>query len=125
MLAISASELANLQREFNSTFPDLATVLRPSRQSNGRGGWTTTYVAQPAQVPCIVTAQKAGSRSAKHIENEEEVAVTTWVIKVPQGANVQVTDRLQVSGSTYEIFDTLTAHRSLQIALILYCRVIE
>lgn len=128
MLPISAAELLSLRTELDSTFPDLATVLRPARTSNGRGGSTTTY-SSAGTVACIITAQKAGSRNAKKIEQEEQTAVTTWEIKVPQGSDVRVTDRLSVtigtSTTVYEIFDTVSAQRSQQLALILYARAVE
>jgi hypothetical protein len=125
MLPISATELAALRAELNSTFPDLATVLRKTPVSNGRGGQTVTYVAQTPQIACMVTVATQGNRTPKRVEHDQQVAVTDWVIKVPYLSPVQVTDRLTVGATTYEIFDTVTPARSLQLADDYLCRAVE
>jgi hypothetical protein len=125
MLPISATELQSLRSELNSTFPDLATVLRKTPVSNGRGGQTVTYVAQSPQIACIVTIAPTSDRNPKKVEHSQQVAVTTWLVKVAFGSPVQVTDRLQIGSTTYEIFDTVTPARSLQLADDYLCRAVE
>jgi hypothetical protein len=124
MLPISATELASLRAELNSTFPDLATVLRKTPVSNGRGGQTVTYVAQTPQIACMVTIGTTTDRNPKKVEHSQQVAVTTWTSKC-LSSPVQVTDRLTVGSTTYEIFDTVTPARSLQLADDYLCRAVE
>jgi hypothetical protein len=125
MLPISATELASLRAELNSTFPDLATVLRKTVSSNGRGGQTTSYVAQTPQIACIVTIGTTTDRNPKKVEHSQQVAVTTWTVKLPFGSSVAISDRLLIGSTTYEIFDTVTPARSLQLADDYLCRAVE
>jgi hypothetical protein len=125
MLPISATELASLRAELNSTFPDLATVLRKTPVLERARGSTTTYVAQSPQIACIVTIGTTTDRNPKKVEHSQQVAVTTWTLKVPVGSPVQISDRITVGSTTYEIFDTVTPARSLQLADDYLCRAVE
>jgi hypothetical protein len=93
MLPISATELAALRAELNSTFPDLATVLRKTVFERERAVQTTTYVAQTPQIACIVTIGTTTDRNPKKVEHSQQVAVTTWTVKLPVGSSVAISDR--------------------------------
>lgn len=105
MVPINASEIASIRAEVQGAWPDQATVLlRSSPVSDGRGGRTYTFAAQPpvacrlSPVPFEVRREAEGAPEADRV-----ASVRTWQILLPYGTAIGTDDRVQVNGRTYEV----------------------
>lgn len=112
MLSPDDLAVAAMRAALNSSLPDAGTILRPSIVNSGLGPATTwgTVAILPCRISPIQRTPFEGIQQAA-ITSVEDRQVT-----FAAGADVQVTDRVLVSGSTIDITGVPTP-RSYEISL--------
>lgn len=96
---MNAATLARLRRVANANMNESAVVSRPTRTSDGMGGWTETWTTA-ATLACrrLSTLSQAEQRIA-----ERMAIVRPWVAQLPALSDVRETDRLVISSDTLEV----------------------
>lgn len=84
---------------FLAVLTDSLVVHRLTRTPDSSGGTTETYAAQAGTVPCLVAPTGGGEL----IVADRLGLVDTYTISVPDSADILVTDRLVVGGTTYHV----------------------
>lgn len=113
MPAVTPSELARLRADFSRDwFVDECLIQRLAEVDDGAGGkyesWSTVE-----RVMCRRTAPTAGQVLNSLTASRPETRVD-WTIALPAGTDVRVTDRLVISGVTYEV--EIALDRTTEIA---------
>jgi hypothetical protein len=112
-MGVSASELARIQADAAAqTLTLTCQIQRKTLTSDGAGGSTTTWNT-------IATVQAGMSLpTAGQLQNYDYLigSLAAWQVKLPVGTNVQVQDRLVISGQTLIVQIVLTP-RSLPALL--------
>lgn len=96
---MNAATLARLRRLANANMNESATVSRPTRTSDGMGGYTETW-ATAATLACrrVSTLSQVEQRIA-----ERMAIVRPWIVQVAALSDVRETDRLVVGSDTLEV----------------------
>lgn len=96
---MNAATLARLRRVANANMNESATVSRPTRASDGMGGYTETW-ATAATLACrrLSTLSQAEQRIAERL-----AVVRPWIVQVPALSDVLETDRLVIGSDTLEV----------------------
>lgn len=81
-----------------AAMPDTATILR-NTPSSTPGGWSQSFVVVGTS-PCRLVGITAPT---EQLAAAEIASVTHWRLEVPAGTNIKPSDRVQVTGSTYEV----------------------
>lgn len=97
---ISDAELAILRADDQQAMPDTATILRPTFV-NGPGGQRPTFASVGTTI-CRLSASVLGGG------NEQDAAsqlagIMTYTLTVPPGTDINRGDRIESSGSTFEV----------------------
>jgi hypothetical protein len=82
-------------------FTDLATIERPARNPDGRGGRTISYQVIGSNVPCLI--QEADRKPEDVISGDGQKTETSWYLMLPKQYYVQPTDRISVKSTIYEV----------------------
>jgi hypothetical protein len=107
MRAFTADELARMRATAQSSMFDSCAVTRLTQASDGAGGQTETW-ATVATVACRVTPQVIRGRD---LDIAERIAMSQqFIITVPAGTNVLVSDRIVSGGVTYEVVSAGAPH---------------
>lgn len=96
---ISASELAQLQSDANSSFDQSFTIQRLLRTPDGTGHYSETWstiatISGNLAQPTAGQMQNYGYRIGN---------LATWQVRVPVGTNVQENDQIVVGGQTLRV----------------------
>jgi SPP1 family predicted phage head-tail adaptor len=102
---LNAAELTAMRATHTAALPEVAAISRPTRSSDGAGGYTTAW-ATVATVACSLAQPSGGELE---IANQAQQPLA-WVITLPYGTDVAVADRIVISETTYEVFAVLGAH---------------
>ena len=113
---LSIDEIARMKTVQEDHLPDLVSVLRSKRISDGAGGWNEAWG----------TASTVSGRIAPADWRPQEpnlagrlTATQRYVITLPVGTDVVETDRLQIAGRQFGIISV--QRRSQATALRLIC----
>ena len=115
---LTADELTGMRETQALALPDTATITRPTRVSDGAGGFTTT----PATV-ATAACRAARSRPREILGGEREVTLADWTLTFPYGTDVQAGDTVTSSGRTFQVIGILAG--SWETARRAYCVGIE
>ena len=83
----------------------VAAIQRRVLAPDGQGGQSKSYLTVANGVPCRLAQQggHGGGSGAETRAAEAIRAVSTWMLTVPHGIDLQQADRVQISGQTYEV----------------------
>lgn len=108
MGGLDPGELSEARADLEETLADEAIIERPTSQSDGAGGRTTNWSVF-ATVPCAIApigggepvsfAQKGSTGTAGDRIDDR----TTHILTIPAETEIEETDRVVVSESTYEV----------------------
>lgn len=114
--------LAGLRAYANLALPDVATVTRGTRVSDGEGGYT---IADPwptvATVACRVSP--LGNAAQESTVGEAVRSIAQYVIHMPALTDVASGDRIVVGARTFEVVEPL--RRSYEVVRRVICREVE
>lgn len=97
---LSTAELAQMRSDLESVaLPDTCDIMTVSRAADGEGGMTDTWGTATAAVPCRIDAQGGGESDVAR--STEPYA--TFVLTLPQDAEVTADDRIVHNGWTYAV----------------------
>lgn len=102
---LSADQLAAMKATINASFPDSATIQRPSNVSDGAGGWTSA-VSTTGPHSCRV--DPAGSTANEYMTVDEIFSSSAHIITFPAGTDVRAQDRIVVGARTFEVRGVLS-----------------
>lgn len=96
---MNAVTLARLRRVANANMNESATVSRPTRVSDGLGGYTETW-ATASTLSCrrLSTLSQAEQRIAERLS-----VVRPWIVQAPALSDVRESDRLVIGSDTLEV----------------------
>lgn len=83
----------------NRIMPDTATILRYPTATSGPGGWSQDYEAV-ATTRCLFLGLPAPSEQTA---GAELASLARWKLVVPNGTDIQPSDRIQINGKTLEV----------------------
>ena len=83
-----------------AALPDTVQIERLTRVSDGGGGSTETWTAQPDAVPCRIAPLGGGEGGQAGGRVSDQ---TTHVLTLPAGTEISEADRLLVAGVRYEV----------------------
>ena len=96
---MNAATLARLRRVANANMNESARVSRPTRTSDGMGGWIESWTTA-ATLDC----RRRSSLSQAEQRIAERLAITRpWIVQLPALSDVLETDRLVIGGDTLEV----------------------
>ncbi len=100
-MSLSNLELARMRRVADAHLPDGVVISRPTYNSDGQGGRTTTYATVyngPGRVSPINSVNGADAVVADRLGGAQGLWVT-----VPWHVEVRLEDRVVSGGRTYEV----------------------
>lgn len=104
MSLFTDDELADLAAEQAAALPDMCSITRATKVSDGAGGFTTTTTT--STVACRYAPE---SHRALVIEVAGRVVtIAHWTFTFPSGTDVQAQDTLTVGARTWQIAGVLT-----------------
>ena len=118
---LSTADLDGMRATVALTLTDTATIQRPSRASDGAGGFTTTW-GTVASTSCRVVP--AGSSPQEMVFAEKVRPKALFRITLPHDADVRVGDRIVMGSVTYEVVGVL-APRTVQIDVVVLAVKVE
>lgn len=96
---MTSTDLAKIRAEQNKLLPDTVYIQRVVRTSDGAGGWSeawqTAVITQGRMVP--------GQRAGETVQGGMIAAYGEYVVTLPHDTGLQQDDRLQISGTQYEV----------------------
>lgn len=108
---------ARLRAALNRTLSTSATIMRKAQVADSTGGYTDSYTA-------VSTVLCSFSRSQiTPIERENAVqvlAISFWNFVFPAETDIRTTDRIVVSGRTFEVVSSATG--SIELATRVVCQ---
>lgn len=85
---------------------DTGVVSDPTEVSDGRGGWTTTFVERPASISCRVVGVK--DQLAENIADVLQ-GPNTAIILCKYGTDIAEGARISINGTLYQIGARISA----------------
>ena len=96
MKRISGYEIAAARRDVANVYGETVTVLRGTRTSDSKGGWTTSYVTT------IQVAGRLGSASKSEKYTTRLGTSAGYFLTLPRTITLRGTDRVRVRGIVLE-----------------------
>lgn len=103
---LTARELSDLRNDILETLPDTCTILRQTT-SNGGGYSSATWGTATASAVCRVDPLR---QQDSGIVADKEAGVTNWQLTLAYNADIADGDRIQHSGTTYEVQQVHATH---------------
>lgn len=106
-MALTPDELASMQSDAQLFLPDTGIIMRPTAgTADGMGGRTGGTVSAAGTVACRIRpiSPPIEVDSANNLRS-----VASWVITIPNGTDIRLTDQFTSGGVTYEIVGTPNA----------------
>jgi Phage head-tail joining protein len=117
MALIGAVGIARLKAALAHTLTASATIKRKTQVADNTGGFSDTYVTVATHLCSFSRAQ------ITPIERENAVqvqAISFWNFVFAAGTDIRTTDRIVVSGRTFEVVSSATG--SLELATRVVCQ---
>lgn len=96
----STSDLAKIRAEQNRLMPDTVYIQRLTRASDGAGGWAETWQTAATTKGRITPNQR---QAGEVVQGGAVTAYGEYMITLPYDTDLQQDDRLQLSGTQYEV----------------------
>jgi hypothetical protein len=106
----SARQIERARLRFATLLPDLALIERPTKVSDGGGGYTQTWATLADMVPCRLAPvgggedDRGGAGGGDRISDE-----STAILTFAAGTDVTESDRVTVAGQRFDVL--LVRHR--------------
>jgi len=110
---LTAAELASMRATAAAALPGTCSVQRSTRTPDGMGGYSDDF-DEVASVACRIAPLGSGGQEAIIAQKLEGVSLCRVI--VPQGTDVQESDRLLADGRLFEVVGTLA--RTWESALV-------
>lgn len=118
MTMLSASELAGMQDSLEDSLPDLATIQRATRSSDGMGGSSESWATLASNVP--VRVSPAGLlRGDERVIGGAVAALMEWIVTLPANQDIREVDRIVIGSRTLEAKQV--NRRSWELGRRVYC----
>ena len=99
--------------------PSLCSIVQQSLTSVGFGGSTITATTVATNVPCSLVAAAGGIQEG--VQEGRLTATSDFLITVPLGTPVRVTDTVQFGSTAYEVRSVFTDPAATSWAILLFC----
>ncbi len=96
---MTSSDLATIRAEQNRLLPDTVYIQRVVRTSDGAGGWSKAWQTITTVKGRIAPSQRAGEA----MQGGAMTAYGEYIVTLPHDTELQQDDRLQISGTQYEV----------------------
>ncbi len=103
MLAINATELADMRSEIEQTWPDTCQVSRITSDVQSAMGGRTRTRSVVATVACRLIPNDREAPIGVEEPEDRPAGAATWTVLLPQSQDILPTDRLIINGVTYEV----------------------
>ena len=102
---ISEEQFRVMRSTQEQSMLSVAAIERRSLTSDGQGGQTAAYTTVANGVPCRLAQQSGHGRGTGSETRSADAirAVTSWVLTVPHGTDLQQADRVRIAGNAYEV----------------------
>lgn len=107
----------------NRLLPDDATIYRRAMTADDSGSETPDWSTKVGEVKCRLSATSVKSRARDIVRGEQIEAAEPWIVSLPVGTDLEVTDRLEIIcesrpdvTTTYEVVSA-TDPRSFEVNL--------
>ena len=100
----SAGQIVKARARFARLLPDLALIERPTRVSDGGGGYTQTWATLAANVPCRLAPVGGGEDERGRASGGDRIVDSaTSTITFAAGVDVSESDRVTVAGQAFDV----------------------
>ncbi len=103
---LTARELAQLRADLSELLPDTCTILRPTT-GNTNGYVSKTFGTAVASTACRIDPNGGGGRE---VIAAREGNTTDYILTLEYNADVEDTDRIVISGTTYSVTQLFDNH---------------
>lgn len=93
---LTAGQLAKMRRDANQLLPDDATIYRRAMTADSSGSETPDWSTKVGEVKCRLSATSVKSRVRDIVRGGQIEAAEPWVVSLPIGTDLEVTDRLEI-----------------------------
>jgi len=102
---LTATEIAAMRETQGQALPDTCTILRATSEPDGLGGHVRVW-EEIGRLPCRISSR---ALPQEYLLEARATGKNFVMVTLPQGSDVTRTDRLLVSGRTYEVvgFDSI------------------
>ncbi len=97
---MTSTDLAKIRAEQNKLLPDTVYIQRLARTSDGAGGWTEAWQTIATTKGRIAPSQK---QAGETLQGGAMTAYGEYIVTLPHDTELQQDDRLQISGTQYEV----------------------
>lgn len=98
---LTAAELAGMRKAQEQFMPGTAVIERAVLAPDGMGGYVEGWLAV-GTVPARLYPQDRRA-VAESVGGAQVLSVTRWFVTMPFATDVHASDRLHISGRTYEV----------------------
>lgn len=97
---MTSTDLAKIRAEQNKLLPDTVYIQRLTRTSDGAGGWNEAWQTIATTKGRIAPSQK---QAGETVQGGAMTAYGEYIVTLPHDTELQQDDRLQISGTQYEV----------------------
>lgn len=99
-MTLSDSEIMSIRETQKKYLPDTVYIQRLARTSDGAGGWTEVWQTIATTKGRIAPSQK---QAGETLQGGAMTAYGEYIVTLPHDTELQQDDRLQISGTQYEV----------------------
>ena len=99
-MTLSESEMASIRETQKRHMPDTVYIQRLTRLSDGAGGWTEAWQTIATTKGRITPNQR---QAGEVVQGGAVTAYGEYIVTLPHDTELQQDDRLQISGTQYEV----------------------
>lgn len=118
MTGISARDLAGMRDTAAAFLPESVIIQRGVSTDDNSGGSTDTWTTTSTVPGRLISTAGAETLTGLKVSSD-----TDWALKVSATADVKVTDRVLVAGSTYSV-TRVASPRSWEVQKVLELKVV-
>ncbi len=96
---LTAGELTLLRSDLEDTLPDTCVITPQTQSADGAGGWTVSN-GTPVSVACRYYPD---AKPVEGVSQGRQRGTRQWIVEVPQGTGINLSDRITVSGLVFEV----------------------
>lgn len=103
---LSVSDLQYMRDTVEQLFPDTCNILSVTRTSDGQGGFVETWGTAGTAIACRIDSatSKSGFIGLSDVLSGGAIQESTkWMLSLPYDTTVNINNRIEVSGYTYNI----------------------
>ncbi|RLG78457.1 MAG: hypothetical protein DRO14_00540 [Thermoprotei archaeon] len=97
---LTEAEILSMRSVQEEALPSTCTIKRKSLTSDGAGGYTEAWSVIATDVACRIASAR---RPEERVIAEQMQGKTVWVLTLEADEDISAQDRVELSGSTYEV----------------------